>query len=159
MFTGRIVFKDVTFAYPAKPDVKVLKNFSMVFEPGQMTGICGETGSGKSTIIQLVERFYEPLSGTIEVDGVNINTLDLKWWRETLGFVGQEPVLFNTTIKTTSSMVKKVPQTKKFFKPRSVQMRLNLLTDSRKSLIQKLAQEVANSAGGRSNELPLLVPW
>ena len=99
MFTGRIEFKNVTFSYPAKPDVKVLKNFSMVFEPGYMTGICGETGSGKSTIIQLIERFYKPTDGVIEVDGVNINTLELKWWRETIGFVGQEPVLFNTSIK------------------------------------------------------------
>jgi len=98
-FKGRIEFKNVTFSYPAKPDVLVLKNFNMVFEAGHMTGICGETGSGKSTIIQLIERFYKPNSGVIEVDGVDINTLDLKWWREMLGFVGQEPVLFNTTIK------------------------------------------------------------
>eukprot|EP01022_Parablepharisma_sp_SALTPOND_P004760 TRINITY_DN120914_c2_g1_i1.p1 TRINITY_DN120914_c2_g1~~TRINITY_DN120914_c2_g1_i1.p1 ORF type:complete len:1441 (+),score=125.37 TRINITY_DN120914_c2_g1_i1:280-4602(+) len=96
---GRIEFKNVTFAYPAKPDVKVLKNFSMVFEPGRTTGICGETGSGKSTIIQLLERFYKPTSGSIEVDGYDISTLDLQWWRNTIGYVGQEPVLFNTTIK------------------------------------------------------------
>ncbi len=97
-FKGRIEFHNVTFYYPMRPDVKVLNNFSMVFEEGKMTGICGETGSGKSTIIQLVERFYSPASGIITVDGVNISTLDLKWWRGMIGYVGQEPVLFNTTI-------------------------------------------------------------
>ena len=96
---GKIEFKNVTFCYPSRPDVKVLNNFNMVFEPGKMTGICGETGSGKSTIIQLIERFYEPTSGVIEVDGVDIKTLNLTWWRSNIGFVGQEPVLFNTTIK------------------------------------------------------------
>ena len=98
-FKGRIEFHNVTFYYPTRPDVKVLDNFSMVFETGQMVGICGETGSGKSTIIQLIERFYQPISGKITVDGVDINSLDLKWWREMIGYVGQEPVLFNTTIK------------------------------------------------------------
>eukprot|EP00826_Nyctotherus_ovalis_P054726 TRINITY_DN718_c0_g1_i5.p1 TRINITY_DN718_c0_g1~~TRINITY_DN718_c0_g1_i5.p1 ORF type:complete len:1232 (-),score=388.43 TRINITY_DN718_c0_g1_i5:253-3948(-) len=98
-FRGRIEFRNVTFYYPTRPDVKVLDNFSMVFENGTMTGICGETGSGKSTIIQLIERFYTPNEGTITVDGVDISTLDLKWWREMIGYVGQEPVLFNTSIK------------------------------------------------------------
>ena len=98
-FKGRIEFHNVTFFYPTRPDVKVLDNFSMVFEEGKMVGICGETGSGKSTIIQLVERFYKPSSGKITVDGVDINDLDLKWWREMIGYVGQEPVLFNTSIK------------------------------------------------------------
>jgi len=97
-FKGRIEFKNVTFAYPAKPDVQVLTNFSMVFEPGIITGICGETGSGKSTIIQLIEKFYKPCSGSIEVDGIDIQMLDTTWWRKTIGFVGQEPVLFNTSI-------------------------------------------------------------
>lgn len=99
-FLGRIEFKNVSFRYPSRPNVDVLTNFSMVFEPGQMTGICGQTGSGKSTIIQLIERFYKPNEGKIEVDGIDINTLDLKWWRGNIGYVGQEPVLFNTTIKS-----------------------------------------------------------
>jgi len=98
-FKGVIEFKNVSFYYPTRPDVKVLNNFSMVFEPGTMIGICGETGSGKSTIIQLIERFYPPTSGVITVDGVDLNTLDIKWWRSKVGYVGQEPVLFNTSIK------------------------------------------------------------
>ncbi len=97
-FKGRIVFRNVTFCYPSKPDVKVLDNLTTVFEPGCMIGICGETGSGKSTIIQLVERFYKPRSGAIEIDGIDLNQLDIKWWRSMVGYVGQEPVLFNTTI-------------------------------------------------------------
>ena len=98
-FKGEIEFHNVTFYYPTRPDVKVLDNFSMVFKSGTMTGVCGETGSGKSTIIQLIERFYTPNKGKITVDGIDINTLDMKWWRNTIGYVGQEPVLFNTSIK------------------------------------------------------------
>ncbi len=97
-FKGRIEFHNVTFYYPMRPDVKVLDNFNMVFTEGTMTGVCGETGSGKSTIIQLIERFYKPSSGTITVDGVDISDLDLKWWRGMIGYVGQEPVLFNSTV-------------------------------------------------------------
>eukprot|EP00826_Nyctotherus_ovalis_P048528 TRINITY_DN5728_c0_g1_i8.p1 TRINITY_DN5728_c0_g1~~TRINITY_DN5728_c0_g1_i8.p1 ORF type:complete len:1317 (+),score=412.45 TRINITY_DN5728_c0_g1_i8:235-4185(+) len=99
-FKGRIEFKNVTFAYPANPAVKVLEGFSAVFEPDKTTGICGESGCGKSTVVQLIERFYKPDSGTIEVDGVDLNELDLDWWRQTVGFVDQDPVLFNATIKT-----------------------------------------------------------
>jgi ATP-binding cassette subfamily B (MDR/TAP) protein 1 len=98
-FKGEIEFHNVTFYYPTRPDIKVLDNFSMVFKNGAMTGVCGETGSGKSTIIQLIERFYTPNEGKITVDGIDINTLDMKWWREMIGYVGQEPVLFNTSIK------------------------------------------------------------
>eukprot|EP00826_Nyctotherus_ovalis_P045944 TRINITY_DN5133_c0_g1_i7.p1 TRINITY_DN5133_c0_g1~~TRINITY_DN5133_c0_g1_i7.p1 ORF type:complete len:1278 (-),score=456.32 TRINITY_DN5133_c0_g1_i7:19-3852(-) len=98
-FKGLIEFKNVSFYYPTRPDVKVLDNFSMAFEPGKMVGVCGETGSGKSTIIQLIERFYSPSSGVITVDGIDLNTLDIKWWRSMVGYVGQEPVLFNTSIR------------------------------------------------------------
>jgi len=98
-FKGKIEFKNVTFRYPSRKDVKVLDNFSFVFEEGKMTGICGETGSGKSTIIQLIERFYYPDSGEILIDGYDLKTLDIKWWRGMIGYVGQEPVLFNSSIE------------------------------------------------------------
>jgi len=98
-FKGRIEFKDVAFAYPANPNIYVLEKFNAVFEPDKTTGICGETGCGKSTIIQLIERFYEPNRGTIEVDGIDLKELDIDWWRSIIGFVDQDPVLFNTTIK------------------------------------------------------------
>ena len=96
---GRIEFKDVNFRYPSRLDQQVLNNFSAVFEPGQTTAIVGPSGSGKSTIVQLIERFYDPESGSITVDGVDLKSLNLKDFRKKIGYVGQEPVLFNETIK------------------------------------------------------------
>lgn len=96
---GKIVFENVSFAYPSRPDVVVLKNFSLTIEPGQSVALVGESGSGKSTITNLLEKFYLPISGKIYVDGYDLFDIDPKWWRRTIGIVTQEPVLFNMSIK------------------------------------------------------------
>ena len=98
-FHGKIEFKNVEFKYPSRPTVKILEGFNMEFEEGKMTAICGETGCGKSTIIQLLERFYDPLQGDVLIDGRNLKDLDLEWYRKNVGYVAQEPVLFDLTIK------------------------------------------------------------
>ncbi|XP_054264995.1 multidrug resistance protein homolog 49-like isoform X1 [Macrosteles quadrilineatus] len=95
---GEIEFKDVHFTYPARPDVKILKGLSLKVKKGESVAIVGGSGSGKSTTIQLIERFYDPQSGQISLNGVDLRTLDLRWVRAQIGLVGQEPVLFNTTI-------------------------------------------------------------
>lgn len=97
--SGHIEFKNVTFKYPSRDDLTVLKNFSCVFEKGKTTALVGPSGSGKSTIIQLLERYYDPESGTVELDGQDYKGLHLKTLRQHIGYVGQEPVLFNTTIR------------------------------------------------------------
>lgn len=91
-------FKDVHFHYPSRPDVKILKGLSLQVDKGQKVALVGESGSGKSTTIQLLERFYNPVSGTIEINGTRLDQLAAKSWRSLLGYVGQEPVLFATTI-------------------------------------------------------------
>jgi ATP-binding cassette subfamily B (MDR/TAP) protein 1 len=96
---GRIVFQNVNFTYPTRPEQPVLRNFSAVFQAGKTTAIVGPSGSGKSTIIQLIERFYDPESGQVMLDGHDILQLNLKSLRQTIGYVSQEPVLFNTSIK------------------------------------------------------------
>ncbi|RHY58788.1 hypothetical protein DYB34_005953 [Aphanomyces astaci] len=96
--TGRIEFKDVSFNYPSRPDVKVLKHYDLTIEAGQTVAFCGPSGGGKSTCVALLERFYNPIAGTIEIDGQDISTLNLKWLRSQMGLVGQEPVLFVGTI-------------------------------------------------------------
>ena len=74
---GAIVFDKVSFTYPTRQELTVLKDFSHEFKAGKTTALVGPSGSGKSTIIQLVERFYRPDSGSIMLDGGNIETLDI----------------------------------------------------------------------------------
>ena len=94
-----IRYKNVEFIYPSKPSVKVLKDISFNITPGEKVGLVGSTGCGKSSIAQLLLGFYHCSSGTIEFNGVNIQDLDIKFVRERISYVNQEPLLYSTTIK------------------------------------------------------------
>lgn len=96
---GHIQFKDVCFNYPSRPDVVIFDKLHLEIPAGKIVALVGGSGSGKSTVISLLERFYEPLAGEILVDGNNIRELDLKWLRQQIGLVNQEPALFATTIR------------------------------------------------------------
>ncbi|XP_068154904.1 mitochondrial potassium channel ATP-binding subunit [Drosophila tropicalis] len=96
---GEIRFENVSFAYPMRPDQMVLKDFSLTLRPGQTVALVGASGSGKSTIASLVERFYEPTGGNIKLDGYKLSDISPYWLRShVLGFIEQQPVLFGTTI-------------------------------------------------------------
>ncbi|XP_055690905.1 multidrug resistance protein homolog 49-like [Lutzomyia longipalpis] len=97
-FTGNIEFKNVRFHYPSRSDVKILKGVNFVVKKGQTIGLVGSSGSGKSTCLQLIQRLYDPCEGDVLVDGVNIKHLNIAYLRSQIGVVGQEPVLFSTTI-------------------------------------------------------------
>lgn len=94
---GQIEFCEVCFAYPSRPNM-VFENLSFSIDAGKTFAVVGPSGSGKSTIISMVQRFYDPTSGKILLDGHDIKNLQLKWLREQMGLVGQEPALFDTTI-------------------------------------------------------------
>ncbi|XP_058037982.1 ATP-dependent translocase ABCB1 [Ahaetulla prasina] len=96
--TGNLSFQNVYFNYPARPDVKILKGLNLQINNGQTIALVGSSGCGKSTTVQLIQRFYDPLEGMITIDGQNIKTLNLRYLREIIGVVNQEPVLFATTI-------------------------------------------------------------
>ena len=97
---GRIEFKHVYFAYPTRPEQVILKDLSFVIEPGQQAALVGYSGSGKSTVIQLLERFYdvEDGKGEILIDGINIKEYNLYELRKKIGLVSQEPVLFKRSM-------------------------------------------------------------
>ncbi|TMW61092.1 hypothetical protein Poli38472_014553 [Pythium oligandrum] len=95
---GKITLDSVTFAYPSRPDANVCRNYSLTIEAGETVALVGPSGSGKSTIVSLLERFYDPQSGVVQVDGVDVRGLNVKWLREQIGLVGQEPALFATSI-------------------------------------------------------------
>ncbi|KAK9144290.1 hypothetical protein Sjap_004193 [Stephania japonica] len=96
---GHIQFKDVSFSYPSRPDVVIFNKLCLDIPSAKIIALVGGSGSGKSTVVSLIERFYEPNSGQILLDGYNIRDLDIKWLRNQIGLVNQEPALFATTIK------------------------------------------------------------
>lgn len=123
---GNIEFKDVTFSYPSRPDVMIFRDFSLFFPAAKTVAVVGGSGSGKSTVVALIERFYDPnegknlchrgllacfffflfeyslkhpfTTGQVLLDNVDIKTLQLRWLRDQIGLVNQEPALFATTI-------------------------------------------------------------
>ncbi|XP_071446273.1 ATP-dependent translocase ABCB1 [Hetaerina americana] len=96
--TGDIKFEGIHFNYPSRPDVKILTGLNLTINKGQTVALVGSSGCGKSTCIQLIQRFYDPSSGVVKVDGHDIRDLNVKWLRSHIGVVGQEPVLFASTI-------------------------------------------------------------
>ncbi|KAL6326656.1 hypothetical protein AAG906_010830 [Vitis piasezkii] len=96
---GTIELKNVDFCYPTRPEVLVLSNFSLKVSGGQTVAVVGVSGSGKSTIISLIERFYDPVAGQVSLDGRDLKSYNLRWLRNHLGLVQQEPIIFSTTIR------------------------------------------------------------
>ncbi|XP_062212545.1 ABC transporter B family member 4-like isoform X2 [Phragmites australis] len=96
---GDVELKDVYFSYPTRPEHLVFDGFSLRVPSGTTMALVGESGSGKSTVISLMERFYDPHAGEVLIDGVDIKRMNLGWIRGKIGLVSQEPVLFSTTIR------------------------------------------------------------
>lgn len=96
--TGNIEFSNIDFSYPSRPDMKICTNYNLSIKPGETIALCGSSGSGKSTVANLLLRFYDPTGGVVTLDGKNIKDLNVRWLRSQIGFVGQEPVLFAGTI-------------------------------------------------------------
>ena len=98
---GTIEIKDVKFCYPSKMTVQVLKGVSLTVEnnKNRVVALCGTSGCGKSTIISMIERFYDPNSGSVLFNGRNIKDLEPRWYHQQIAIVQQEPVLFSGTIK------------------------------------------------------------
>ncbi|KAK9494809.1 P-loop containing nucleoside triphosphate hydrolase protein [Lipomyces doorenjongii] len=97
-FSGDIELKDIKFIYPSRPDVTVLEDMNLKIPAGNTVALVGASGSGKSTIVGLVERFYQPISGAVTLDGHDITKLNTKWLRQQISLVSQEPTLFGCSV-------------------------------------------------------------
>ncbi|XP_078283932.1 ATP-dependent translocase ABCB1-like [Rhinoraja longicauda] len=97
-FEGVVKFEDVAFNYPSRPDVPVLQGLTVAVGKGQTLALVGSSGCGKSTTVQLLERYYDPQNGNVFLDNNNIKGLNIQWARAQIGIVSQEPVLFNCSI-------------------------------------------------------------
>ncbi|XP_055387529.1 multidrug resistance protein homolog 49-like [Condylostylus longicornis] len=95
---GDIEFKNIHFEYPSRQNVKILNGISFKIESGKTTALFGSSGCGKSTCIHLIQRLYDPSEGSVLIDGIKVKDLNVAWLRSQTGVVGQEPVLFATTI-------------------------------------------------------------
>lgn len=95
---GNISFHNVFFNYPSRSDVKVLQGVYLSISQGQIVALVGASGCGKSSCLQLIQRFYDPNQGTITLDNRKLTELNVNWLRQKVGVVGQEPVLFGTSI-------------------------------------------------------------
>ncbi|CAM6105183.1 unnamed protein product [Calypogeia fissa] len=100
---GRIQFNDIWFSYPARPQVPILRNVNLSIFPGEVVAVVGLSGSGKSTIVALLLRLYEPSRGQVMIDGVPLTDLDIRWFRRQLGVVSQEPRLFSMDVASNIS--------------------------------------------------------
>ncbi|GKD14681.1 ABC transporter B family member 21-like protein, partial [Tanacetum coccineum] len=96
---GDIELKNVYFSYPTRPDEPIFSGFSFSVSSGTTAALVGQSGSGKSTVISLIERFYDPQEGEVLIDNINLKEFQLKWIRKKIGLVSQEPVLFTSSIK------------------------------------------------------------
>ena len=90
--------KNIRFSYPTRPTVTVLKSLTVSVQSGQTLALVGTSGSGKSTVVSLIERFYDPLNGQIFFGDMLLNDVNIRWLRNQIGIVSQEPVLFDTSI-------------------------------------------------------------
>jgi len=96
--TGTIQLRNVRFRYPTRPDVKVLRGVTLTVQKGRKLALVGSSGCGKSTVVSLLERFYDAEDGEVAIDGNNVSTLNIQWLRSHIGIVSQEPVLFGCSI-------------------------------------------------------------
>ncbi len=96
---GRLRLENVHFRYPTRPTVRVLRGLEIDVQPGQYVALVGASGCGKSTTIQLIQRFYDTLSGKVTIDGRDISTLNLREVRKHMALVSQEPTLYDGSIE------------------------------------------------------------
>ncbi|KAF5198734.1 Abc transporter b family member [Thalictrum thalictroides] len=108
---GDIELRDIHFSYPTRPEQKIFAGFSLFIPRGTITALVGESGSGKSTVISLLQRFYDPQAGDVLIDGINLKEFQLRWIRGKIGLVSQEPVLFASTIRDNIAYGKDNPTT------------------------------------------------
>lgn len=97
--TGEVQMNGVSFSYPSRKNVPVLSNFNLTIPANSTAALVGSSGAGKSTVVSLLQRFYDVDNGSITIDGIDIRDLDLTWLRTNLGFVQQEPSLFGMSVR------------------------------------------------------------
>lgn len=151
---GRIEFRDVTFTYP-DADSPVLSGINFTAEPGQTTAFIGSTGSGKSTLISLIPRFYDVTAGQVLIDGVDVRDLRLKDLYGQIGYVPQKGVLFSGTVKSNIAYGADYATTKDINKAAKVAQASEFIKKLENGMEGEIAQGGANVSGGQKQRLSI----
>jgi ATP-binding cassette subfamily B protein len=153
-FTGVIEFKDVCFNYPGAED-NVLNNITFTAKPGQTTAFIGSTGSGKSTLINLIPRFYDATNGEVLIDGVNVKDLDLHSLRSNIGYVPQKGVLFSGTIDSNLKYADKNATEEEILKASNIAQAMEFIDSKPERFETSIAQGGGNVSGGQKQRLSI----
>jgi ATP-binding cassette, subfamily B, multidrug efflux pump len=151
---GVVEFKDVSFRYPAAED-DVLNNITFTAKPGQTTAIIGSTGSGKSTLINLIPRFYDVTGGNIYVDGVDVRDVKQRDLREKIGYVSQNAVLFSGTIGSNIKYANELLSNDQVAQCAQTAQALDFITSSDKGYDMPVSQGGTNLSGGQKQRLAI----
>ena len=152
--TGKIEFKDVTFTYP-DADLPVLSNINFTAEPGQTTAFIGSTGSGKSTLINLIPRFYDVSAGQILLDGVDIRQLKLEDLYDQIGYVPQKGVLFSGTIASNIKYGNAKASEELVEKSAQIAQAAEFISELKNGYKNEIAQGGSNVSGGQRQRLSI----
>ncbi|WP_291634737.1 ABC transporter ATP-binding protein [Clostridium sp.] len=152
--SGYVEFKDVTFGYPGA-DQPAIKNITFSTRPGETTAIIGGTGSGKSTLINLIPRFYDTTSGTILVDGVDVREMSQETLRAKIGFVPQDTVLFSGTISDNIKYGKNDATTEEIQYAAKVAQAIDFVDGMKEGYEHVIAQGGTNISGGQKQRLSI----
>ncbi|QJU05476.1 ABC transporter ATP-binding protein [Candidatus Saccharibacteria bacterium oral taxon 488] len=152
--TGKIEFKDVTFAYP-DADLPVLSNINFTAEPGQTTAFIGSTGSGKSTLINLIPRFYDVSAGQILLDGMDIRQLKLEELYDQIGYVPQKGVLFSGTIASNIKYGNAKASQELVEKSAKIAQATEFISELKNGYKNEIAQGGSNVSGGQRQRLSI----
>ncbi len=151
---GLVEFRNVSFRYP-DADAEILEDINFVAEPGKTTAIIGSTGSGKSTVVNLIPRFYDVTSGSILVDGVNIKDVSQKDLRNIIGFVPQKGILFSGTIESNIKYADENLSDEVMEEVASIAQATEFIEDKEKKYKEEIAQGGTNVSGGQKQRLSI----
>jgi ATP-binding cassette subfamily B (MDR/TAP) protein 1 len=151
---GDVELRDVVFVYPSRPDVTILKGISLKINAGESLGVTGTTGCGKSTIVQLLMRFYDPTIGQVLIDGHNIKNYNLKYLRKQIAWVGQEPVLFQASFRDNILMGNKFATREELYDAIDTAMANDFIKDE-KDLENMILYKGAGASGGQKQRIAI----
>jgi ATP-binding cassette subfamily B protein len=151
---GEVVYKNVAFRFPGAEE-NLLKNINFVAKPGETTAIIGATGSGKTTLVNLLPRFYDITSGEIEIDGVNITNMTMHDLRDMIGYIPQKASLFSGTIESNLKYANDEATIEELNEVVDIAQATDIISEKSEGIKSEISQHGANLSGGQKQRLSI----